>query len=82
MAGNGPGQFAEPRGVAADLSGNVYVADTKNSRIEVFDANGNFVRAFGVKGPGDGQVNEPCGVAIGPGGEVFVADTWNPLASA
>jgi uncharacterized protein (TIGR03663 family) len=77
VAGSGPGQFAEPRGVAADASGNLYVADTKNSRIEVFDANGTFVRAFGVKGPGDGQLNEPCGVAIGPGGEVFVADTWN-----
>ena len=77
VAGNGPGQFAEPRGVAADASGSLYVADTKNSRIEVFDANGNFVRSFGVKGPGDGQLNEPCGVAIGPGGEVFVADTWN-----
>ena len=76
-AGNGPGQFAEPRGVAVDASGNLYVADTKNSRIEVFDPSGNFVRAFGVKGSGDGQLNEPCGVAIGPGGEVFVADTWN-----
>ena len=75
--GSGPGQFAEPRGVAADASGNVYVADTKNSRIEVFDANGNFVRQFGARGSGDGQLNEPCGVAVGPNGEVFVADTWN-----
>jgi uncharacterized protein (TIGR03663 family) len=76
-AGDGPGQFAEPRGVAVDPSGNLYVADTKNSRIEVFDANGAFLRAFGTRGSADGQLNEPCGVAIGPGGEVFVADTWN-----
>ncbi len=76
-AGNGPAQFAEPRGVAADPSGNIYVADTKNSRIEVLDAAGNFLRAFGAKGPGDGQLNEPCGVAVGSNGEVFVADTWN-----
>ena len=76
-AGNGPGQFAEPRGVAADASGNIYVADSKNSRIEVLDANGAFLRAFGTRGPGEGQLNEPCGVAVGGNGEVYVADTWN-----
>ena len=77
VAGNGPGQFAEPRGVAADASGNLYVADTKNSRIEVLDANGTFVRAIGTLGEGDGQLKEPCGVAVGPNGEIYVADTWN-----
>ena len=76
--GAGPGQFAEPRGVAADPRGNLYVADTKNSRIEIFDGNGAFLRALGgVKGAGDGQLNEPCGVAVGPDGEIYVADTWN-----
>ncbi len=76
--GNGPGQFAEPRGVAADGRGNLYVADTKNSRIEIFDGNGAFLRALGgVKGGGDGQLNEPCGVAVGPDGTIYVADTWN-----
>jgi len=77
LAGNGPGQFAEPRGVAADASGNIYVADTKNSRIEILDPNGNFLRAIGTKGNGDGQLNEPCGVAIGSDGTIYVADTWN-----
>ena len=76
--GAGPGQFAEPRGVAADVRGNLYVADTKNNRIEIFDGNGAFQRALGgVKGAGEGQLNEPGGVAVGPDGEVFVADTWN-----
>jgi uncharacterized protein (TIGR03663 family) len=77
VAGNGPAQFAEPRGVAVDPSGNLYVADSKNSRIEVLDANGNFLRAFGALGEGPGQLKEPCGVAVGPTGQVFVADTWN-----
>lgn len=76
--GSGPGQFAEPRGVAADGRGNLYVADTKNSRVEILDGNGAFLRALGgIKGGGDGQLNEPCGVAIGPEGEIYVADTWN-----
>ncbi len=75
--GSGPGQFSEPRGLAADSRGNIYVADTKNSRVEVFDAGGAFLRALGSRGPGDGQLNEPCGVAVGPDGEIYVADTWN-----
>ena len=42
--GTGPGQLAEPRGVASDSRGNLYVADTKNSRIAVFDGTGAFLR--------------------------------------
>src|SRR5262249_13536918 len=37
--GSGDGQFNQPFGVAVDSSGNVYVADTGNSRIQKFDAN-------------------------------------------
>jgi DNA-binding beta-propeller fold protein YncE len=63
--------------VAADGSGNIYVADSKNSRIVVLDPNGGLLRALGTRGAGDGQVNEPSGVAVGPDGMVYVADTWN-----
>ena len=75
--GSGPGQLNEPRGLAADSRGNLYVADTKNSRIQVFDPNGQFLRAIGVPGSGDGQLKEPCGVAVDADGTVIVADTWN-----
>ncbi len=75
--GSGRGQFAEPRGLATDARGNLYVADTKNSRIQVFDANGQFLREFGSKGSGEGQFNEPCGLAVDPQGEIWIADTWN-----
>ena len=75
--GVGPGQLAEPRGLASDASGNVYVADTKNSRIQVFDPNGQPLRTLGTPGSADGQLKEPCGVAVGPDGVVVVADTWN-----
>ena len=75
--GSGPGQFAEPRGLAADGRGNLYVADTKNNRIQMFDSNGQFVRSFGTAGSGNGQLKEPCGVAVDSDGSVLVADTWN-----
>jgi uncharacterized protein (TIGR03663 family) len=75
--GAGPGDFAEPRGIAADSRGNIYVADTKNSRIQVFDASGQPLRQFGSFGSEPGQFKEPCGVAVDPQGEIWVADTWN-----
>jgi uncharacterized protein (TIGR03663 family) len=75
--GPDPGSFNEPRGLAADAAGNLYVADTKNHRIQVFDPAGRLLRGFGTKGTGEGQLNEPCGVAVDPQGDVWVADTWN-----
>jgi uncharacterized protein (TIGR03663 family) len=73
----GPPQLSEPRGLAADRNGFLYVADTKNGRIAVFDPSGSFVRALGTPGSGDGQLKEPCGVAVDDAGVVWVADTWN-----
>jgi hypothetical protein len=46
-SGSGAGQVSSPQGVAVDASGNVYVADQGNNRIDKFDAAGNFVLAFG-----------------------------------
>lgn len=41
--GTGPGEFGLPHNVVADAQGRVYVTDRDNQRIEVFDANGNFL---------------------------------------
>ena len=41
-----PGDFAKPTGVAVDADGNLYVCDTLNNRIEIFDADGKFVSTF------------------------------------
>jgi hypothetical protein len=53
----------------------VYVADTHNHRIQVFDSEGNFLRKWGSKGGGIGQFFYPRGIAIGSDGNVYVADT-------
>src|SRR5919198_6325441 len=46
--GLGPGQFENPRGIAVDGAGNVYVAESGNTRVQKFDSNGNSPSQFGV----------------------------------
>ena len=69
-----PGDLAKPTGVAVDKEGNLYVADTLNDRIEVFDADGVFLRTWGKNGDGPGYFARPKGVAIDSDGHVWVAD--------
>jgi uncharacterized protein (TIGR03663 family) len=74
------GTFNEPWGIAVDKQGSVYVADTWNHRIQVFDANGSFLRAFGQPGQtsqGPAYFWGPRGVAVDGQGWVYVTDTGN-----
>jgi len=69
-----PGDFAKPTGLAVDKDGNLYVCDTLNNRIEVFDADGNFIQTYGKNGDGPGYFARPKGVAIDGDGHIWVAD--------
>ncbi|MEW5989198.1 MAG: NHL repeat-containing protein, partial [Chloroflexota bacterium] len=75
-AGAGQGQLQGPRNLAIGPDGNLYVADSGNHRIQVFDPSGGFVRAWGSQGDAAGQFNEPWGIAVDEN-YVYVADTWN-----
>jgi 4-amino-4-deoxy-L-arabinose transferase-like glycosyltransferase/sugar lactone lactonase YvrE len=67
--GQGPGEFEEPRGVAVSLQGTVYVADTGNGRLQVFDETGEFLNEWG-----EGVLGEPFDLAVGRDGRVYVVD--------
>ncbi len=69
-----PGDFGAPQGVAVDADGNVYVTDTLNNRVEIFDADGNFVSLFGKHGDGPGYFARPKGIAVDVDGHIWVAD--------
>lgn len=69
-----PGDFAKPTGVAVDAEGNLYVCDTLNDRIEVFDADGKFISTYGKNGDGPGYFARPKGIAIDGDGHIWVAD--------
>lgn len=70
-----PGDFAKPTNVALDKDGNLYVTDTLNNRVQVFDPDGNFIRTFGKAGDGPGYFARPKGIAIDGDGHVWVADS-------
>ncbi|MDZ4179265.1 MAG: SBBP repeat-containing protein [Coriobacteriia bacterium] len=76
-AGTAAGQFAQPSGVAVDPTGNVYVADAHNHRIQKFSAVGVHMLSWGTLGSGAGQFTYPRGVAVDSAGNVYVADTNN-----
>lgn len=69
-----PGDFAKPTNVALDADGNLYVSDTWNNRVEIFDADGSFIRAFGKAGDGPGYFARPKGIAVDSDGHIWVAD--------
>ena len=70
-----PGTFARPTNVAVDAKGNIFVSDTINNRIQMFDAEGNFLSMFGRGGDGPGYFGRPKGLAVDRDGHVWVADT-------
>ncbi|MGA8732071.1 MAG: SMP-30/gluconolactonase/LRE family protein, partial [Terracidiphilus sp.] len=69
-----PGDFGAPQGVALDKDGNIYVSDTLNNRVEIFDADGTFISLFGKHGDGPGYLARPKGIAVDSDGHIWVAD--------
>jgi DNA-binding beta-propeller fold protein YncE len=87
------GKFDNPRHVEVDRNLKfVYVADSKNNRIQQFDLNGTFVRALGQLGDKTGEFNLPTTIEQDSKGNFFVTErgneriqkfdsNWNPILS-
>jgi DNA-binding beta-propeller fold protein YncE len=75
--GAGNGEFSAPNGVAIEqTSGDVYVADSGNNRVERFDSAGTFTSKFDGSATPDGSFSSPSAVAIDQAsGDVYVADS-------
>lgn len=72
------GNFSNPWGLAySTQKQELFIADSGNNSIKVFDTNGNFIRSLGSFGTGDGQFKSPRGLAISASGLLFVADSGN-----
>ena len=76
--GSGPLVFNTPCGIAiSPITGQVYIADRYNHRIQVLNPDLTFSHSFGKKGSANGRFNEPSDIAIDGKGLVYVADSEN-----
>jgi tripartite motif-containing protein 71 len=78
IAGAGNGQYSGPRGITVDpMTGNLYVTEMWNDRVQEVSTSGAFVTKFGSGGTGPGQFALPMGVVVNTAGEIYVTDFEN-----
>jgi hypothetical protein len=75
--GTEPGQFNQPRGMAVDALHRLYVADSFNDRIQLYDPLTSKWSVTGQLGSAKGQFNKPFSVAVDTNFFVYVADCNN-----
>jgi len=86
---NGTGtaaSFNGPQGIAIDVSGNLYIADSGNNQIRKISPAGEVTTLAGsgatgnTNGSGSGaSFNFPCGITVDASGNVYIADTFNNI---
>jgi DNA-binding beta-propeller fold protein YncE len=69
--------FYEPVAIASDRQGNIYVLDSRNFRVQVFDSDRKFLRSFGRQGQGPGDLGRPECIDLDDAGNVYVGDPGN-----
>lgn len=73
--GTEEGKLYYPAHVAFDSDGKLYVTDTMNFRVQVFDEEGQFVATIGSLGVNPGQFSRPKGLGLDSEGHLYVVDS-------
>lgn len=73
--GNETGKFHYPTNIFVTTGGNIIISDSLNFRVQVFSANGKFLRQFGAAGENPGYFTRPKGVAADSDGNIYVVDS-------
>ncbi len=79
-SGSGDGQFLTPLGIALDSSGNIYVVDHGNNRVQKFDSSGLFQIKIDIPGTpctGALQSKFPQSITVDSDGNVYLAGSRN-----
>ena len=74
--GSGPGQFDGPWGLALTGSGDIYISDWGNDRVQRYDTDGGLIVQFTGRSKGD-AIHRPAGLAADEEGNIYVADWGN-----
>jgi len=69
VASNAPGEFDAPEGISIGPGGNIYVVDSDNHRVEVFDSAGTYIRQYT-----DAGMEDPEAIAVASNGDTYVVD--------
>ena len=72
--GTQAGQFNFPTNLTLDKQGRLYVVDTMNFRVQIFDPEYNYVDSFGKQGVSFGEFLRPKGIALDSYGNIYVVD--------
>ena len=73
-SGGGDSEFRVPKAIAASEDGRVFVGDTFNGRVKVFDVNGEFLSQYGHRSTLLGSFMNLTGVTVDREGRVYVVD--------
>lgn len=82
-SGTGNGEFNKPTSLVFDSSGNIYIADGSNHRIQKFNSGMSYITKWGrnsgdgSSGTGNGEFNKPSGIAIDSVGYIYVSESGN-----
>jgi len=82
-SGTGVAEFKKPMGISFDKSGNMFVADTENNRVQVLKKTGTYSHVVGAgkQGSGKGELNNPTDTAVDSQGFLYVVDSGNSRLS-
>jgi DNA-binding beta-propeller fold protein YncE len=75
--GTNPGEFNRAEGLTLDAGNRLYVADSCNHRVQVFSAEGKWLRAYGRAGSAPGQMSYPYDIRVDAAGYQFVCEFGN-----
>lgn len=68
------GEFNYPTNIFMGRDKLLYITDSLNFRIQIFDRDGNFISTFGKLGDGSGNFSKPKGIAVDSEGHIYVSD--------
>ena len=74
---NTPGHFSNPKGIALDSDGHIYIVDAHFEAVQIFNKEGQLLLVFGNEGRGPGEFWLPAGLHIDDQDRIWIADSYN-----